>query len=303
MKTFRPFLVAGSAVGALLAVVISCSDSNTGPSLANGGMLTVQLTDAPFPFDQVARVDVFVDRIDAKTNETDDVEAADASDTTGWTTVAKPNGSFNLLELTGGTTTTLGADRIPTGTYRGFRLIINTDKSSVTLKDGTKPNVKWPSAGSSGLKVHVDQPVVVTSTGTIMVVDFDVGNSFVMRGNSISQNGLLFKPVINAIVPDVSGSVSGSVRADNATGAGIANATIEVLKAGTALDDLTASSVMRTGSTDADGHFKIGFLTPGTYVLRATPPAASSYKPALLVGTLTITSGKETSGETIIVTK
>ena len=33
---------------------------------------------------------------------------------------------------------------------------------------------------------------------TSMLIDFDVGKSFVMRGNSISQNGLLFKPVIHA---------------------------------------------------------------------------------------------------------
>jgi len=33
-----------------------------------------------------------------------------------------------------------------------------------------------------------------------MVVDFDVANSFVMRGNSLAQNGLLFKPVIRATV-------------------------------------------------------------------------------------------------------
>jgi hypothetical protein len=33
-----------------------------------------------------------------------------------------------------------------------------------------------------------------------MVLDFDVGNSFVMRGNSLAQNGLLFKPVVKATV-------------------------------------------------------------------------------------------------------
>jgi hypothetical protein len=31
-----------------------------------------------------------------------------------------------------------------------------------------------------------------------MLVDFDVANSFVLRGNTILQNGLLFKPVVKA---------------------------------------------------------------------------------------------------------
>jgi hypothetical protein len=43
------------------------------------------------------------------------------------------------------------------------------------------------------------------------------------------------------------------------------------------------------------------FLLPGTYVLRATPPAASSFKPALLPGGLTITTGTETQNQIIVV--
>jgi hypothetical protein len=37
----------------------------------------------------------------------------------------------------------------------------------------------------------------MNSTSTVLI-DFDLENSFVMRGNSISQNGLLFKPVVKA---------------------------------------------------------------------------------------------------------
>jgi hypothetical protein len=33
-----------------------------------------------------------------------------------------------------------------------------------------------------------------------MVLDFDVGSSFVMRGESLSRNGLLFKPVVKATI-------------------------------------------------------------------------------------------------------
>jgi len=96
---------------------------------------------------------------------------------------------------------------VAVGTYRGLRLIIDASKSSLTLKDGMKltgtstPGVKFPSADKSGLKINIDGGVAVTSqNATVLVIDFDVGNSFVMRGNSISQNGLLFKPTLTASV-------------------------------------------------------------------------------------------------------
>jgi hypothetical protein len=54
--------------------------------------------------------------------------------------------------------------------------------------------------------------------------------------------------------------------------------------------------------TDASGNFTIAFIKPGTYVLRATPPAASVYKPAILTG-VTITAGTTTSGKVIVVLK
>jgi hypothetical protein len=299
----RSWRVYSALIGCGLGLLAGCGDYSDSPSAVTVGQLSVQLTDAPFPFDLVARVDVFIVRVDAKQPDVADDDAANADDKTGWTTVATPNASINLLDLGGGKTTTLGAANIASGTYRDFRLVIDVDKSSVTLKDGTKPEVKWPSAGQSGLKINLDQPVVVTSTGTILIIDFDIGSSFVMRGNSIEKNGLLFKPVIHATVPDVTGSVSGSVRADNANGPGIAGASVEVLTAGTVLTDQSSANLLRTGSTDASGNFRIGFLTPGSYALRATPPAASGFKPALLAGGLTITSKTETSGQVIVVTK
>jgi CheY-like chemotaxis protein len=59
--------------------------------------------------------------------------------------------------------------------------------------------------------------------------------------------------------------------------------------------------IVRSTSTDASGNFRIAFLLPGTYVVRATPPAASGFKPALLAGGLTITTGTETQNQIIVV--
>jgi hypothetical protein len=292
MTRIRAFtFFAACALGAA-----ACTDSSGGGT----GKLTVQLTDAPFPFAQVNRVDVFVVRIDAKSAETDATEAANEANMSGWTTLATPNALINLLDLGGGKTTNLGEVTLATGTYRGFRLIIDPAQSSITLKDGTKPSVVWPSAARTGIKIVLDAPVSLTENGSVLVVDFDVGRSFVMRGNSISQNGLLFKPVLRGTAIDVTGSASGSVHGDNATGPVVVGATVEVLKAGTLLTDTDDANIVATTTTDATGNFKFGFLLPGTYALRATPPSGSVYTAALLSGGLTVTTGHETSGLVVV---
>jgi hypothetical protein len=294
--------------GALAALAIAgtlglaaCDDAN-GPTLTNSGKVNVLLTDAPFPLSEVKSVNIFVTRIDAKLADTDSAEAAD-TDNSGWTTLVSPNQSINLLTLTNGQTSNLGVATIPVGTYKSFRMIIDADQSNITLNDDTKPEIKWPSAGKNGIKIMLDEPFDVIDGTTTLLVDFDVGRSFVMRGNSISQNGLLFKPVIHATTQQNTGTITGSVRADNASGAGIAGATVEVLKAGTPLNDTQSNSVVRTGVTDASGNFTLAFVPAGTYVVRATPTVASGYKPALLTGGAVVTTGTTLSNQVIIVTK
>jgi hypothetical protein len=291
-KTLRLFAAMALATFALAA----CSDS----SGTGSGLLTVRLTDAPFPFSNVASVDVFVVRVDARTAEPTDAEASDESIHEGWTTVATPNALVNLLDLRNGTTTNLGAATLATGTYNGFRLIIDPSQSSITLKDGTHPGIQFPSAGHSGIKVKLDEPIELTEDGSVMTLDFDIGRSFVMRGNS-AASGFNFRPVIRAVAQDITGSLTGSVRANTATGAAVPGATVEVLTAGSLLNDADPAHIVRSTSTDANGNFRVAFLLPGTYVLRATPPATSGFKPALLTGGLTIATGTATANQIIVV--
>jgi len=258
------------------------------------------MTDAPFPFSDVARVDVFVVRVDARKAEPTDAEAANESNQDGWTTVATPNVSFNLIDLADGRTSNLGATTLATGTYNGFRLIIDPSRSSMTLNDGTQPAIQFPSAGHSGIKVKLDQPISLTESGSVMTLDFDIGRSFVMRGND-ARNGFNFRPVIRAVAQDITGSAAGSVHANSATGAAVPGATVEVLTAGSLLTDADPTHIVRSTSTDANGNFRIAFLLPGTYVVRATPPTSSGFKPALLTGGLTIVSGTETQNQIIVV--
>src|SRR5207248_8382515 len=121
--------------GAVLA--IACSDSASPSS----GILVTRLTDAPFPTDQVKSVDIFVVRVDARQSDVSDDGAnealsAESSASSGWKTVATPNASFDLLSLQHGIAATLGQAMLPAGSYNGFRLVIDQDKSSATLKSG-----------------------------------------------------------------------------------------------------------------------------------------------------------------------
>lgn len=298
-----------SLAGALL--LAGCMSSTAEPGM---GTLTVQLTDAPFPFDSVARADIFVVRVDGRIVAADSAQADTAGDpggntdpSRGFVTIATPNARYNLLDLRNGTVVNLGQTTLPTGAYQGFRLILNTDSSSVTLKGGrvlngnSVPGIKWPSAGRTGIKIVLDQPVNVTADGSVMVLDFDLGSSFVMRGRTISQNGLLFKPVIHAVAQDLTGSVSGSVRADSGNGATVANATVEVLKAGTALTDTASANIVRSGTSDSTGAFTISFIMPGGYALRAWPPSAMSatYNP-VLIPSVTVTPGTDAGGNLLV---
>ena len=221
-RSNRLAVIALSATALLSAA--ACSDS-TG---AGTGTVGVRLTNAsaaasvaasvasdivgadaesPLPEGSVKSVDIFVVRIDAKRQEPTDDDAAAATEESeseqgGWVTVAEPNALFDLMKLADGTNTFLGDAEVAAGSYKGFRLIIDPAKSSVTLNDETNTviggesivGLKFPSAAKTGIKIKLSGGAVDVTEGatTTLVVKFDVSKSFVVRGGTIDQNGLLF---------------------------------------------------------------------------------------------------------------
>jgi len=293
--------------GAILIAGLGCSDS-TAPVT---GTVSLALTDAAFPFDSVARADIFIVRIDGKMAASDSTNAETGKDSTDtntdphkdWVTLATPNQSMNLLDLQGGKTANLGQVSLPVGTYQSFRLIIDVTQSSITLANGTVltggAGIVFPSGTRSGIKIKLAQPFVVGAAGSQMVIDFDLGSSFVLRGHSLGQNGLLFKPVVRATASENTGGISGTVHATSALGAAVSGASVEILKAGTALTDTSAANVIATTSTDGSGMYTVKYLQAGSYAVRVTPPATLLNGDAL-VDNVVVVSGQVTTGTDVV---
>ena len=197
-----------AACGALAA--LGCgSDPISVPSPDRAtGTLVVHLTDAPFPLDSLQSVDIYVVRIEGKQAATDsaDVDSTTIDDSSerGWKTLATPEIPIDLLSLQHGTVANLGAQTLAAGTWRSFRFVLDPERSSVTLKDGTfltsssSPGVKFPSGKKLGIKIKLDTAVTIAADSTTtLLVDFDLGSSLKMRGNDM-QKGLVIKPTIKA---------------------------------------------------------------------------------------------------------
>lgn len=205
-RRFRAAALVLAAVA--ITTAVACADG-TGP---RHGPIVVQLTDAPM--DSVDSINVYVVRVDAKPGATDSSDAAnnvERSGRGGWTTIAEPHDTFELLSLRTDTTV-LNRTMLASGIWNSLRIVIDPARSYVILKDGTRldgrtnmgstgePGIKFPSAGQSGIKVQLSQPIRITSDTTVLTIDFDAGQSFVPRGESISQSGLIFRPVLRATV-------------------------------------------------------------------------------------------------------
>jgi hypothetical protein len=271
------------ALAAAFTLPAACSDSSSAP-LSGTGTLAVRLTDAPFSTDSVKSVDVFVVRVEGRVANTDDNDAnanLDNGASSGWEVLASPNASFDLLALQNGATASLGQAPIGAGSYSGFRFIIDPSKSSVTLKNGlvlsnsSSPDVTFPSAARSGIKIVLSEPVkIVGGATTTLLVDFDVNSSFVQRGNSIQQNGLLFKPVIKGSIVDAA-TVNANVRLANASAS-----SLSLLKSGTAL---AGSSDLAFGASSSCS--SVNAATPAlTVVQSGSTTPLPGFAPVLAVG-------------------
>ncbi len=252
MKHSGLALMAAAAVG-----LAACDSSETGPSGTTGqGKTAVFLTDAPFPFDRIARVDIHVTEIGLSPR-------ADTSEgLPGWVTVATPDRAFNLLDLQNGATALLGEAEVPPDQYRAVRVSFDPARSGMTDRDGGHPAIDWQAKGATPtLFALVEEPMAIDENGEDIVIDFDVGRSFLPDGGT---GGFLFIPFLRAITRTGSGSIQGAL-VHVGTGAPIPSAAVSIHYA----FDTTAAPgpLVATSRTTEAGAFRASFLRPGLYTV------------------------------------
>ncbi|MGH7607571.1 MAG: DUF4382 domain-containing protein [Gemmatimonadales bacterium] len=263
----------------LAAVASGCyEDDSSGPGTRKP-MVEVLLTDAPFPFDTVQSVNVYIVSIAAST-------AADTSEPGGqeWITITEPRRRVDLLELQQGTTTLMGEGELSAAQYRAVRVIIDVDSSGVMFRDGAEAVVHWGGSGAQAIHAFVEAALAVPEDGepTEIVIDFDVGRSF--HWNDLGDNAFTFLPWIRAVNEAATGSIAGTVLADAGP---IENATISAYGATEGTWEIRS-----TGKSDALGNYRIAYLLPGTYIVEVDPPPSVGQASAL-DSSVVVTTGME----------
>jgi Domain of unknown function (DUF4382) len=244
-------------IAAAVLALAGCSTYETGPAgPARDGKTAVFLTDAPFPFDRIRRVDIHVDEI-ALSPQADTSEGLPT-----WVTVARPERTFNLLDLQNGTTALLGEADVPPGQYRAVRVTFDPDRSGMTDRDGGHPAIDWQAKGDApSLFSMVEEPMAIDENGEDIVIDFDVGRSFLPDS---STSGFLFIPFLRAITRAGSGSIEGNL-VNAETGDPIPLAAVSIHYAFDTASVL--GPLLSTSRTNESGAFKASFLRPGRYTV------------------------------------
>lgn len=233
----------------------------------------VLLTDDPFPFDSVQSVQVYVVSIAVSTHP----DTGASADSMHWVTVAAPHRQIDLLTLQQGLTDSLGAGPVTADQYKAVLVTINVDSSAgIRFKNGSPAVVRWNGSGQESYGVFVQAPITIPDTGAVIVIDFDVGRSFVY--NQLGDGAFDFFPAIRAVNRGATGDIAGTVTHDASAGpvGPVADATVSAWGGGP-----NNWYVLSTGKTDAAGHYRLAYLLPGTYIVGVEPASGSSYGSAL----------------------
>lgn len=249
----------------------------------------VYITDDPFPFDTVGSVNIYVSKIEA-------CACLDTTNLTGtWVTLTTPNKVFDLLTLQQGAKAFVGQSTIEAGRYAAIRMTINVDLSSIKYIDGTNAVVHWeyPGTGEIPLYALVENPLAISATGSEIVLDFDVGRTFLY--NFTGNRDFLMYPTLRAVNSAVAGTIAGTVTAPDIEGnpTPVKNADISIFGGNPNLPSGTWA-VAATGRTDAQGHYLVSFLDTGTVIVQAEQPDLPGLTQAVMPN-VRVTAGNTTT--------
>src|SRR5437879_7620673 len=166
------------AVFAAATIAAACYQDEALPAspMTAGAKAKVFLTDAPFPFDSVQSVQVYVVSIALSTHP----DTGTSADSMHWVTVAAPHRQIDLLTLQQGLTDSLGIGQVTADQYKAVLVTLNVDSSAgIRFKNGSQAVVQWNGSGLESYGSFVEAPINVPDTGAAIVIDFDGGRRFV----------------------------------------------------------------------------------------------------------------------------
>src|SRR5438067_939524 len=262
---------------ALVLPLITCS-TYVGTRITN--VTRTYITDSPFPYYRVARVDLYIVSVSASISP--DTSAGNSS----FVTLATPNRRINVLALQNGLHDQLGAVTLPTGTITAVRMVIDTDSSSLTLKSGavltgkTTPGIQWQSsAGRPALNAIVDDLITVPEEGGLVVIDYDVGEAFIppqVIDPASTDSGFIFSPVMRAVDANQAGWITGTVRAKASSGLAVTDASLQLYLGKPANAENTWIR-MGTAKTDANGVFRFASVTQSAFWAQSPSHSTDTY--------------------------
>jgi hypothetical protein len=279
-------LIPAALAAALLAG--GCYQDDTAPSAPRDvkSLTRVLLTDAPFPYDSVVSVNLHVVRIEANT-------LADTTGSGAWALIAEPRKSFDVLALQRGATALVGQGALPAGAYHAIRMTIDTSRSAILWNNGSKARVNWQNWSGSDeepLYALVEYPVNVPTQGAEIIIDFDVGRSFLYDFYGTKE--FILMPQIRAINSAATGTIAGSVTSDY-TGATRPIANANVMVCGSAACEPPNAYVVATSRSDSAGRYTVAFVRAGSYTVRVEQPDYPFLNP-VIVANVTVTAGDTT---------
>lgn len=294
MRTLRLPMAAS-----LLALLAACGSSQT-------GKVSVRLMDAAGDFKAAVVTIAEIDLVGSG----------------GTTVLSTTETTTNLLTLANDTALLVDEVDVPVGTYSQLRFVITGGYVEVEQADGSSiiyasspsyeglpagakvgGKLQMPSYAQSGLKVDLPGGLVVGTKAQIVLVDFNVQQSF---GHVAGRSGMwVMHPVVTATDFELTGTVNVTL-----TPAGSPPVTIPAGTTFSATLTFPDGTTTKTLPLAADGgayKASFAFLVPGAYTIAfaatsttGTPPTTVAYvcttSPST-PATVTVASGQATAAD------
>jgi hypothetical protein len=222
----------------------------------------------------------------------------------------------DLLTLANDTADLVKDAVVPAGTYKELRFVITGAYIEVEEADGStkiyasSPNyeglpegaqvagsLQMPSYGQSGLKVKIASPVAVEGEQKVILVDFDVAQSF---GHVAGNSGQwVMSPVIKAAEITFSGTVTVTLTQGADVSLPSINNTLITLADFKASLTNTGNTTETVAFTDANGdgvfEAQFKFLVPGDFTAAIVGPAGVKFTTSPTTAPVSVGSGKQVS--------